>query len=66
MKKQTRREFIETSGNNAKNSGSVINLSKGGCAVQGICESFQPNPVKGTANISVPIATSLGRNGFGP
>jgi hypothetical protein len=55
-----------TAGNNAKSAGSVINLPKGGGAVKGIGESFQPNPFTGTANISVPIATSPGRSGFGP
>ncbi len=51
---------------NAKNSGSVISLPKGGGAVKGIGETFKPNPFTGTANFSVPIATSPGRAGFGP
>lgn len=51
---------------NAKNAGSVISLPKGGGAVKGIGETFKPNPFTGTANFSVPIATSPGRAGFGP
>jgi len=55
-----------SAGNNSKQASSVINLPKGGGAIKGIGESFQPNPFTGTANISFPIATSPGRSGFGP
>ena len=43
-----------------------INLPKGGGAIRGIGEKFAANPVTGTGSMSVPIATSSGRGGFGP
>ena len=43
-----------------------ISLPKGGGAVRGIGEKFAANPVTGTGSISVPIAASPGRSGFGP
>ena len=43
-----------------------INLPKGGGAIRGIDEKFTANPVTGTGSLSVPIATSPGRSGFGP
>jgi len=44
----------------------VITLPKGGGAIRGIGEKFTANPVTGTASMTVPIATSPGRSGFGP
>ena len=44
----------------------VIALPKGGGAIKGIGETFQPNLFSGTGNHSIPIATSPGRSGFGP
>ncbi|HLO29873.1 MAG TPA: SpvB/TcaC N-terminal domain-containing protein, partial [Anaerolineales bacterium] len=44
----------------------AINLPKGGGAIRGIGEKFAANPVTGTGSLSVPIATSPGRSGFGP
>src|SRR5574339_1247364 len=44
----------------------AISLPKGGGAVRGIGEKFAANPVTGTGAMSVPIATSPGRSGFGP
>ena len=44
----------------------VISLPKGGGALKGIGETFQPNLFSGTGNHSIPIAISPGRNGFGP
>ncbi|MSX08324.1 MAG: toxin, partial [Actinobacteria bacterium] len=41
-------------------------LPKGGGAIRGIGEKFSTNPVTGTSSVSVPIATSPGRAGFGP
>src|SRR6201982_1958324 len=41
-------------------------LPKGGGAIRGIGEKFAANPVTGTGSMSVPIATSPGRSGFGP
>ncbi|MEX5215460.1 MAG: hypothetical protein NW703_15000 [Nitrospiraceae bacterium] len=43
-----------------------ISLPKGGGAICGIGEKFSANPVIGTGSMSVPIATSPGRSGFGP
>lgn len=44
----------------------AISLSKGGGAIRGMGEKFAANPVTGTGSMSVPIATSPGRSGFGP
>lgn len=43
-----------------------ISLPKGGGAIQGIGEKFAANPVTGTGSMTLPIATSPGRSGFGP
>ena len=43
-----------------------ISLPKGGGAIRGIGEKFAANPVTGTASMTVPLATSPGRSGFGP
>jgi hypothetical protein len=43
-----------------------ISLPKGGGALKGIGEKFTANPVDGTAALTVPIAFSPGRSGFGP
>jgi len=43
-----------------------LSLSKGGGAIRGMGEKFAANAVTGTASLSVPIATSPGRAGFGP
>jgi len=44
----------------------ALTLSKGGGALRGIGEKFEANPVNGTGTITVPIAVSPGRGGFGP
>jgi hypothetical protein len=44
----------------------TICLTKGGGAIRDIGEKFAANPVTGTGSMSVPIATSPGRSGFGP
>jgi RHS repeat-associated protein len=44
----------------------TISLPKGGGAIHGMGEKFAANPVTGTGSVSVPIATSPGRSGFGP
>ena len=51
-----------------KNSASLpsVSLPKGGGAIRGIGEKFAANPVTGTGSITVPIAVSPGRSGFGP
>jgi RHS repeat-associated protein len=43
-----------------------LSLPKGGGAIRGMGEKFASNPVSGTGSMSVPIATSPGRSGFGP
>jgi RHS repeat-associated protein len=44
----------------------AVTLPKGGGAIRGIGEKFAANPVNGTASLTVPIALSPGRSGFGP
>jgi RHS repeat-associated protein len=44
----------------------VIALPKGGGAIRGIGEKFTANQVTGTGGLSVPLALSPGRSGFGP
>jgi hypothetical protein len=44
----------------------ALSLPKGGGAIRGIGEKFAANPVTGTGSMSVPIAASPGRSGFGP
>ncbi len=44
----------------------AINLPKGGGAIRGMGEKFAANPVTGTGSMTVPIATTPGRLGFGP
>src|SRR5436853_6157829 len=44
----------------------AISLPKGGGAIRGIGEKFAANPITGTGSMTVPIATSPGRSGFGP
>ncbi len=44
----------------------AINLPRGGGAIRGMGEKFTANPVTGTGSMSVPLATSPGRSGFGP
>ena len=43
-----------------------LSLPKPGGAIRGIGEKFAANPATGTGSLSVPIATSPGRSGFGP
>lgn len=43
-----------------------LTLPKGGGAVRGIGEKFTANPTTGSGGMSVPIALSPGRSGFGP
>ena len=55
--------------NNQRNSVTAapsISLPKGGGAIRGMEEKFAANPVTGTGSMSVPIAISPGRSGFGP
>jgi RHS repeat-associated protein len=43
-----------------------ISLPKGGGAIRGIGEKFAANPVTGTGSMTVPLAISPARSGFGP
>ena len=43
-----------------------ISLPKGGGAIRGIGEKFTANPLTGTGSVTIPIAVSPGRSGFGP
>ncbi|MGH9753405.1 MAG: SpvB/TcaC N-terminal domain-containing protein, partial [Blastocatellia bacterium] len=43
-----------------------ISLPKGGGAIRGIGEKFAANPGAGTGSMTIPIAVSPGRSGFGP
>lgn len=44
----------------------TLQLPKGGGAIRGLGEKFSANPVTGTGSMTIPIATSSGRAGFGP
>src|SRR5215470_709654 len=59
----------DSSGSKAESSPFVapqISLQKGGGAIRGIGEKFQANPATGTGKLTVPLAVSQGRSGFGP
>src|SRR5215469_15363369 len=56
----------QDSSNASNNPLPTISLPKGGGAIRGMGEKFAANPVTGTASMTVPIATSPGRSGFGP
>jgi hypothetical protein len=43
-----------------------ISLPKGGGAIRGIDEKFSANPATGTGSLTIPLALSPGRSGFGP
>jgi RHS repeat-associated protein len=45
---------------------SALTLPVSGGAIRGIGETFGTDPFTGTASITVPVATSPGRGGFGP
>ncbi len=44
----------------------AVSLPKPGGAIRGIGETLSVNPVTGTAAMSIPLATTPGRDGFGP
>src|SRR5438094_5122064 len=44
----------------------ALSLPKGGGAIRGIGEKFAANPATGTCSMTIPIALSPGRSGFGP
>lgn len=43
-----------------------VELPRGGGALRGLGEKFAANPATGTGSLSLPLATSPGRGGFGP
>ncbi len=59
-------ENKEGTGSGSQLQAPSISLPKGGGAIRGIGEKFAANPVTGTGSMTVPIATSPGRSGFGP
>src|SRR6476619_3600038 len=68
-KMPTQQKPAETSSGTAEwpsRSPPTISLPKGGGAIRGVGEKFTANPVTGTGSMTVPIATSPGRSGFGP
>ena len=56
----------QSGGDRGQASVPTISLPKGGGAIRGMGEKFAANPVTGTGSLSIPIATSPGRSGFGP
>jgi len=44
----------------------TVSVPKGGGAIRGIGETFQANAFTGTGALTVPLATTPGRDGFGP
>ena len=56
----------DSAANNSAVAPPTLSLPKGGGAIRGMGEKFAANPVTGTGSMSVPIATSPGRSGFGP
>jgi len=56
----------DTKGKDSSFQAPTITLPKGGGAIRGMGEKFASNPVTGTGSMTVPIATSPGRSGFGP
>lgn len=53
-------------GGQPSSTSTTLSLPKGGGAIKGIGETFQPNPFTGTGNFSVPVYTSPGRGGMTP
>lgn len=64
QRKETGKEV--TGADKGSLSSPAILLPKGGGAIRGMGEKFAANPVTGTGSMSVPLATSPGRSGFGP
>lgn len=64
MREDTKK--AESGGGEKAFSPPAISLPKGGGAIRGIGEKFAANPVTGTGSMTVPIAVSPGRSGFGP
>jgi RHS repeat-associated protein len=60
------KENEKTGAKNGQVQAPSVSLPKGGGAIRGMGEKFAANPVTGTGSMSVPIATSPARSGFGP
>ena len=56
----------ESAAGTGQNRAPTLSLPKGGGAIRGMGEKFAANPVTGTGSMSVPLAVSPGRVGFGP
>src|SRR5437763_16873973 len=63
---QDNSQAVNRDTNQAPVAAPTLSLPKGGGAIRGIGEKFGANPVTGTGSMTVPIATSPGRSGFGP
>src|SRR5213082_753239 len=63
---QDNSQAVNRDTNQAPVAAPTLSLPKGGGAIRGIGEKFGANPVTGTGSMTVPIATSPGRAGFGP
>lgn len=63
---QTGGQSQATADDGPESSRPSVVLPKGGGAIKGIGEKFAANPVSGTGSVSVPLAVSPGRSGFGP
>ncbi|NHJ49185.1 MAG: hypothetical protein FK733_15460, partial [Asgard group archaeon] len=57
---------LKTLTNKSGVSEQIISLPKGGGAIKGLGEKFQPDMHTGTGNYSIPLDIPLGRNGFQP
>lgn len=56
----------ESSSSEAQGLLPALSVPKGGGAIRGIGEKFAANPVTGSGSLTVPLAVSPGRAGFGP
>jgi RHS repeat-associated protein len=61
-----RRESVESQGAQGPSSAPALTLPTGGGAIRGMGEKFSAVPSRGTGSVTVPIATTPGRAGFGP
>ena len=59
-------DYVAESSSQSPSQAPAIALPTGGGAIRGIDEKLQVNPATGSAAMTVPIATSPARQGFGP
>lgn len=64
--KMNKNSSPDSAANNYQTQVPSLSFPKGGGAIRGIGEKFAANPVTGSGAMTVPIATSPGRSGFGP